>query len=569
MSLLSLGRGLKVDPTKLATQVVAALGMRGSGKSNSMAVIAEGLLAAKIPVVVLDYVGIWFSLRLQPDGKTPSPYKIPVLGGMHGDISMQPTAGKLVAEALAKNASSAVLDVSGFTKGDRCRFAADFAETFFHVKKSHSGPVFLLLEEAQRFVPQKMHKGQGLERMLGAFEEIAEVGRNYGIGMGLMSQRPQKINKDVLNLTELLFAFQSNGVHERKAIADWVQQKGADGRSEVHNELPALTEGNALVWSPSWLRIYAKHKFHMKSTYDAGATPTHARASVKTKPLDLAKLESSMATVVEQAKDNDPKALKAKIRKLERELSLKRPPGSKVDRVVVRDPFVPPEVKKLVDGLNRFVATYGEAIEAQADWIKGLREDAWDAAQAVKKVPNPVTQTPAPRPSLPPPSMPSSSPPDMENGQRLPKGAQKMLQALATSYVEGLTRRQVATLAGMKFSGGTFAKYLSILKTGQYVTVQGQLLKLTEKGVHAAGPVDAPMGGKALLDHWCAKLPGKTRDMLRHAVDHGPVTREGWADAVGVEASGGTFAKYLSILVTRGLVEKRDGQYVASHLFNE
>ena len=183
----------------------------------------EQLLDAGVQVVVIDYVGIWFSLRLEADGKTPSQYDIPVLGGRHGDVDLSPSAGAVVAEALAERRSSAILDVSLFSKADRARFATDFAEAFFRAKKQHRSPCLVVLEEAQRYVPQRVFKGQ--ERMLGAFEEIAEVGRNFGIGLFLISQRPQKINKDVLNLADNLLAFRTIGKHERVALEEWVQEK--------------------------------------------------------------------------------------------------------------------------------------------------------------------------------------------------------------------------------------------------------------------------------------------------------------------------------------------------------
>ena len=322
--LVGLGKHLVLPAHALATNVVAALGMRGSGKSNSMTVAAEGLLAAGVQVVVLDYVGIWFGLRLLPDGK-PSSFNIPVLGGHHGDIALVPAAGQHVAEALAASHSSAVLDISLFKKSDRIKFAADFGEAFFHAKKQHEGPVFLILEEAQRFVPQLIRfSDPGLSRCLGAYEEIAEVGRNYGIGLGLISQRPQKINKDVLNLAELVFAFQTNGVLERKAIAEWVQEKDAEGRDEVAGELPGLPRGTALVWSPSTFKLYGKYVFDKKSTYDAGATPERARKTVRVRKLDLASLENTMATVVAEAKASDPRVLRARVVELEKELTKAR-----------------------------------------------------------------------------------------------------------------------------------------------------------------------------------------------------------------------------------------------------
>jgi DNA helicase HerA-like ATPase len=132
LSKVTLAPGLSVPADELATQVVAALGMRGSGKSNAMAVIAEGLLTAGVQVIILDYVGIWPSLRLDESGKRPSPHQIPVLGGPHGDTALVPHAGVVVAEALAQSGSPAVLDVSRFSKGARSAFATDFAEQCWH-----------------------------------------------------------------------------------------------------------------------------------------------------------------------------------------------------------------------------------------------------------------------------------------------------------------------------------------------------------------------------------------------------------------------------------------------------
>ena len=65
----------------------------------------------------------------------------------------------------------------------------------------------------------------GDERMLGAFEDLVRLGRNYGIGVSLISQRPQSVNKEVLNMTECLFVLQVNGAQERKALTDWIVEK--------------------------------------------------------------------------------------------------------------------------------------------------------------------------------------------------------------------------------------------------------------------------------------------------------------------------------------------------------
>ena len=61
-------------------------------------------------------------------------------------------------------------------------------------------------------------KSPDMSRCLGAFEDIASIGRNFGVGLGLVSQRPQKINKELLYLAETLFAFRLVGPLERKPI---------------------------------------------------------------------------------------------------------------------------------------------------------------------------------------------------------------------------------------------------------------------------------------------------------------------------------------------------------------
>jgi DNA helicase HerA-like ATPase len=88
--------------------------------------------------------------------------------------------------------------------------------------------------------------------MLHAFERLVKLGRNFGIGVSLISQRPQEVNKKALNQTECLFAFQMTGPQERKAIAGWAADKGLD--VDLVEALPKLAVGHAHVWSPQWLR---------------------------------------------------------------------------------------------------------------------------------------------------------------------------------------------------------------------------------------------------------------------------------------------------------------------------
>ncbi len=90
------------------------MGRRGSGKTFGAGRLVEQLVGHGDQVVILDPVGVWWGLRLAADGKRPG-LKIPVFGGSHGDIPLQATGGKIVAELVAESGTSLVLDVSEFT----------------------------------------------------------------------------------------------------------------------------------------------------------------------------------------------------------------------------------------------------------------------------------------------------------------------------------------------------------------------------------------------------------------------------------------------------------------------
>lgn len=109
-------------PDEAVTQTFAALGRRGSGKTNTAVVMAEEMLTAGHVIVWLDPIGVAWGLR--------SEFAILIAGGEHGDIPLEATGGKLMAEFLVENRVSCILDVSLFGENEMRRFVTDFAGTF-------------------------------------------------------------------------------------------------------------------------------------------------------------------------------------------------------------------------------------------------------------------------------------------------------------------------------------------------------------------------------------------------------------------------------------------------------
>jgi hypothetical protein len=99
-------------------------------------------------------------------------------------------------------------------------------------------PAFVLLEEAHHFAPH----GQEVVSTKQLKQVLAE-GRKFGIGVGLISQRPGKLDPDVLSqcLTQCIMRI-VNDV-DQKSVATAVEGVGHD----LLGNLPALSKGQAIV----------------------------------------------------------------------------------------------------------------------------------------------------------------------------------------------------------------------------------------------------------------------------------------------------------------------------------
>lgn len=306
-------------PDNVVTQTNAFLGLKGSGKTYASGKLAEEMLTRKMQVIILDPVGNWYGLRLNSSGKGSSEFNILVIGGEHGDIPLSHDSGSIIAKFIVDTSSSCILDVSSFRKNQRKEFVTLFAEELFHLKKSHRSPIHLFIEEAQMFAPQKPI---GQERMLGAIEDIVRLGRNYGIGCSMISQRPQSVNKEILNQAEPLFVFQLVGKHERDAVKGWIVEN-ANEVTDMIQVLPSLNTGECFVWSPGWLRKFVRIKVASKITFDASATPelNKIRKTVTLKKIDIKILSEKMTAVIEKAQQNDPVHLKREIITLKKQIN--------------------------------------------------------------------------------------------------------------------------------------------------------------------------------------------------------------------------------------------------------
>jgi hypothetical protein len=560
------------------------LAMRGAGKTNAAAVMAEGLYKAKRPFVVVDPVGAWWGLRSSADGKSEG-LSVPILGGDHADIPLEDSGGNDVADFLITERASCVVDVSALSEGGKHRFLADFAERLL---RKNEDPLVVFLEEADDYAPQRVTTKGPAAVTLGRMQALVKRGRFKGLTPVMVTQRSAAINKDLLTQIENLVVLRTTSPQDRKAIAGWVETHGAS--KDLLDSLPGLEDGEAWLWSPHALKILKRFQFRLRSTFDSGATPkAGARRAATLADVDLAALQARMKETIERAKEEDPRELKKVIAGLRAELQAKSKERPQLEPEVVEKivevPVLTEDDRLKIDGARKEIARAVDALNGKLGTIENLDTSleaiVVDAvARAEKAIRSrapidsggriPARSFPGPKPT---PSVSSKTVAPVreakqsDNGEvALKAGARRMLEVLARHSPMRLTRAQLATLSGMKITGGTFQTYYGILKREGLMEVDsGGLHAITADGAsivpEAVGT--AATSTEEIVEMYRSKLKAGARKMLDVLIDEypHPVERTELAAEIDMEPSGGTFQTYLGHLRRNGLAEV-DGSMV-------
>jgi DNA helicase HerA-like ATPase len=128
-------------------------------------------------------------------------------------------------------------------------------------------PVFTLLEEAHRFAPA----GQTVVST-NVLKQILSEGRKFGVGIGLITQRPGKLDQDVLSQCMTQIIMRIVNPIDQDTVAKSVEGAGR----QLLDELPALTKGQAVISgvgvnTPVMCRVRRRITRHGGETFDAPA----------------------------------------------------------------------------------------------------------------------------------------------------------------------------------------------------------------------------------------------------------------------------------------------------------
>lgn len=572
-------------PPETVTSTLIVYGGKGMGKTNLGAVLVEELYRAKLRWCVLDPMGVWWGLRHAKDGKGRG-IECLILGGAHGDIPIEPTGGAVAADLVVDEDANVIIDFSrkpnGETwgVGEKIRFITDYGQRLFQrqgglVNGKRREPIFQVLDEAARFIPQMIRAGQPeLAQCLSVWAQMVEEGRNFGLGVCLLTQRSARLNKDVAELADAMIAFRTVGPNSIGAVMDWMGEHVPKDRiKELVEKVRSLPVGRCLVVSPGWLNLEAIVQIRPRQTFDSSATPKPGESAKRVtgeaaKP-DLDKYAARMKETIERVKQNDPSELKRTITALQKQLAAKPSAAGKTvtKEVKIVDPRSIAQAVNKRDGEWKKSLTDFKRLIAGVAFVPPLPFVIDGIVIHNGNLPPPSTQY-QPRVAAPVQSMQKLK--AESNGDvHLKPGALRMLVACATWYPKVIREGQVAAQAGVKRGSGTFSSYKSNLVTAGLVSVNNGEWSITDAGMEqiGSGAPSSPQNTEEVLAIWKPKLkPGAIR-MLDVLLSHAgrAIEVEQLSEESGIASGSGTFSSYLSNLATAGLITKPQKGMVAAN----
>ena len=564
---------------------VAILGKTGSGKTSTEKLIIERVVAQGYRVCILDPVkSDWWGLTSSSDGKSPAlPFTI--LGGPHGHAALHSSAGKVVGQLVGSGKlRHSIIDMADFEAGGLQKFFVEFAQSLL---RSINGIVYLVIEEAHEFAP-KERAGFGSENMaLHLAKKLATAGRSKGLRLIVATQRVQSLHNAVLGSCETLIAHRLNTPADQEPVLKWLKVNGSKkDNALVAESLSSLPKGTGWVCSGQ-AKMFEKIAFPKFQTYDNTATPTKEGkrhdVEIRTAAVDVEQLKAILGDAVEDAKANDPKALKAEIAKLRNEAiqaeKLRKAPAPEIDVQAVQK-------KASEDGYT------AGSLEGYAEgYKKGHRDgmlEFWSMAREKISQTLVEIETNIPR-GEPEPKLPAKKPlaigigahegpiagtmthghnlPELKPSQReLPATSQaaispsgrKIIDMIHKAYPISLSFEAAAHRAGVSKRSSAYRIYRNEVRESSELEVAGSGFR--SKPEFAATEQLDP---QATIQQWVSRLPPSFGKMLQ-AIADGHTTKQEIAHAAGVSPTSSGLSGGLRELLGLDLIYNVDGGFYLS-----
>ncbi|MAF50822.1 MAG: hypothetical protein CMH64_01900 [Nanoarchaeota archaeon] len=166
-------------------------------------------------------------------------------------------------------------------------------------KKGNIPPFFLVIEEAHNFCPER---GFGEVKSSSVIRQIAAEGRKFGLGLCIISQRPARVDKNVLSQITTQMILKVTNPNDLKAISASVEGITAETEKEIRNIPIGTTMLVGVVNQPLLVNVRSRRSKH-------GGDAIDVLGSVKDKKEDfmdeMKKCDEGMLLTIRQKNTSD------------------------------------------------------------------------------------------------------------------------------------------------------------------------------------------------------------------------------------------------------------------------
>jgi DNA helicase HerA-like ATPase len=142
---------------------------------------------------------------------------------------------------LIKPSQTSIINLKGISQEIQEIIVFKLCQDLFMLRKQNKiPPFFLVIEECHNFCPERNY---GEKKPSQLIRNIASEGRKFGLGLGVISQRPARVDKSVLSQCTTQIILKTTNPNDLKSIISSVE--GIDSNSE--DDIQNLPIGSALV----------------------------------------------------------------------------------------------------------------------------------------------------------------------------------------------------------------------------------------------------------------------------------------------------------------------------------
>ncbi|HMB44222.1 MAG TPA: ATP-binding protein, partial [Candidatus Methanoperedens sp.] len=187
---------------------------------------------------------------------------------------------------LVQDGRASIIDMKGVNPDLQAMIVAKLCTDIFDARKLNTvPPCMLVIEEAHNFCPEK-----GFERTVSTdiLRTIASEGRKFGLGLMVVSQRPARVDKNILSQCNTQIIMKVTNPNDLKAIS-----KGLEGiGSDVEDDIKSLSPGVAMIVStyierPILVDIRTRKSKHGGASVPVVKDPLAESQRIKTIPAQI------------------------------------------------------------------------------------------------------------------------------------------------------------------------------------------------------------------------------------------------------------------------------------------